>query len=174
MDKHYGEYTGIPIINGDVLESNADFIVHQVNCQGVMGSGVAKQIKKKYPHVFKAYKEKCDTSMSATCRGDSPTERAKSMLGDVLFVCADQNEPLGQQIANLFAQHNYGYDGGCYTDYGALQRCLEELNQHAKGKSVAIPYMMSCYRGGGNWDIVSTMIINTLKDCDVTFYRYSE
>lgn len=174
MDKYYGEFTGVPIINGDVLESNADFIVHQVNCQGIMGSGVAKQVKNKYPHVFEAYKDKCFAAMNVTCNGDSIFERTQSLLGDVLFVCADRNNPSGQQIANLFAQHGFGYDGKCYTDYSALQKCLNTLNQYAKGKSVAIPYMMSCHRGGGDWDVVSTMIIDTLKDCDVTFYRYSE
>ena len=123
---------------------------------------------------FEAYKDKCDVAKNATCRGDSVFERTQSLLGDVLFVCVDPNNAWGQQIANLFAQHGFGYDGKCYTDYSALQKCLNTLNQYAKGKSVAIPYMMSCYRGGGDWDVVSTMIIDTLKDCDVTFYRYSE
>ena len=31
--------------NGNILDSGADIICHQVNCRGVMGSGVAKQIK---------------------------------------------------------------------------------------------------------------------------------
>ena len=32
---------------GNLLESTEDFIAHQVNCKGVMGAGVAKQIKNK-------------------------------------------------------------------------------------------------------------------------------
>ena len=39
----------IKIFEGDLLESGANFICHQVNCQGVMGSGVAKQIKEQFP-----------------------------------------------------------------------------------------------------------------------------
>ena len=31
MDNYYGEYVGIPIINGDIFESDADAILHQVN-----------------------------------------------------------------------------------------------------------------------------------------------
>ena len=38
-------------IYGDIFLSNADAILHQVNCQGVMGSGVAKQVREKYPIV---------------------------------------------------------------------------------------------------------------------------
>lgn len=35
----------IKIIQGDLLEAKENIIAHQVNCKGVMGSGVAKQIK---------------------------------------------------------------------------------------------------------------------------------
>ena len=35
----------IKIIDGDLLNSEADIICHQVNCQGKMNSGVAKQIR---------------------------------------------------------------------------------------------------------------------------------
>lgn len=38
-------------IKGDIFQSSADVILHQVNCQGVMGSGVAKQVREKYPDV---------------------------------------------------------------------------------------------------------------------------
>lgn len=30
------------IVDGDIFNCDADAILHQVNCQGVMGSGVAK------------------------------------------------------------------------------------------------------------------------------------
>lgn len=46
--------------DGDILTSTADVICHQVNCKGVMGAGLAKQIKQKYPAVFKLYKKRCD------------------------------------------------------------------------------------------------------------------
>ena len=39
-------------IKGDIFKSNADAILHQVNCQGVMGSGIAKQVKENFPVVF--------------------------------------------------------------------------------------------------------------------------
>mgnify|MGYP002570523564 FL=1 len=42
----------IKIIDGDLFRSNARIIVHQVNCQKRMGSGVALQVKKKYPNVY--------------------------------------------------------------------------------------------------------------------------
>ena len=39
----------IKFFNGDLLKSGCDIICHQVNEYGVMGAGIAKQIKEKYP-----------------------------------------------------------------------------------------------------------------------------
>ena len=44
--------------HNNILESfNIDILCHQVNCQGVMGAGLAKQIRSKYPEVYEQYKE---------------------------------------------------------------------------------------------------------------------
>lgn len=43
----------IEIIEGNILDYKEDIIVQQVNCRGVMGSGLAKQIMNKYPSVSK-------------------------------------------------------------------------------------------------------------------------
>ena len=148
------------IIDGDIFESGADIIAHQVNCQGVMGSGVAKQVREKYPQVYEYYKETCSKPHA-----------------NLLGVC--QMCPIGlsgdQWIANLFGQDKFGYDGKCYTDYDKLREALLSLNRFAKGgkpTTFAIPYLMGCQRGGGDWEIVSKMIEEELTDCDVTLYRY--
>ena len=44
------------ITNGNLLDTELTFIVHQVNCQGVMGAGVARQIKEKFPKAWENYK----------------------------------------------------------------------------------------------------------------------
>ena len=40
---------------GNLLESDMDYICHQVNCQGRMASGIAKSIREKWPEVYEAY-----------------------------------------------------------------------------------------------------------------------
>lgn len=145
-------------VKGDIFQSGADVILHQVNCQGVMGSGVAKQVREKYPDVFAEYKEICERYK----------DDKEILLGHALFVQCDDDV----WIANLFSQKDFGYDGSCYTSYDALRECLVRVNQRFTGCSVAIPYRMACHRGGGDWDIVSKMIEVTLKDCDVTLYEY--
>lgn len=164
----------IKIIDGDIFTCKADAILHQVNCQGVMGSGVAKQVREKFPTVFKYYKALCENDAKVKAQFGYD----KSQLLGHIQVCHKEDYYVGeikdpQVIVNLFAQDKFGYDGNCYTDYDALKRCLEKVNAQFAGKSVAIPYLMACHRGGGDWDKVSKMIEETLTDCEVVFYRYT-
>lgn len=145
-------------IKGDIFTSNAEFILHQVNCQGIMGSGVAKQVKEKYPIVYDYYKMWCD----------DPSLKP-GLLGQIQTVYTDNTGR--QAIVNLYAQDKFG-SNGCYTDYNALEMCLEKVNKQFAGHTIAIPCRIGCCRGGGNWAIVSKMIEEILSDCDVTLYEY--
>ena len=144
-------------VKGDIFQSGADVILHQVNCQGVMGSGIAKQVREKYPIVYETYKELCSQ--------DIP----KNLLGIAQPVKASDNTI----IVNVFAQENFGYDGKCYTDYDALRKGFETVRDNNKEDSIAIPYLMGCHRGGGDWNKVYSMIEEVFADCDVTLYEYN-
>lgn len=164
----------IRVVDGDIFHRDADAILHQVNCQGVMGSGVAKQVREKFPTVFKYYKARCDEDK----RFKEQSGSVKSSLLGLAQVCYKEDYPVDdvkdkQVIINLFAQDRYGYDGNCYTDYEALRKCLKTVNKQFSGKRVAIPYLMACHRGGGDWKTVYQMIVDELADCDVTLYRYT-
>ena len=143
-------------IKCDIFESGADVILHQVNCQGVMSSGIAKQVREKYPKVYEEYTKLCHEHHKNT----------QALLGRVQYVSTwgDGKGNFGG-IVNLFAQDKFGYDGKCYTDYHALRKCLEEVKRHIyDGKSVAIPYLMGCHRGGGDWNVVYKMIEDIFGD----------
>ena len=146
------------IINDDIFNCKEDIICHQVNCQGVMGSGLAKQIKEKYPEVFKGYYHYCKT------------QELKDIFGTAL-IC----EGSDKYIANLFGQDKYGTDKQ-YTDYDALKQALTELKDFAKEKnlSVAIPYKMGCGLGGGNWNTVFDMITEVFTDVPCNIYKKEE
>lgn len=144
-------------IQCDIFDSNADVIGHQVNCQGVMGSGLAKQIKDRYPKVYDEYTAALTTLPGHNCLGVATFTVTKSKYNTPFY-----------GVYNLFAQEFYGYDGKCYTDYDALRRCLEtvvstvvyNIDEKDGGNiiTVAIPYKMGCCRGGGNWDRVLAII----------------
>ena len=145
------------IVKGNLLDAKVDAIMHQVNCQGVMGSGIAKQIRDKYPYVYKEYQKLCRKHKN------NPSE----LLGCCQIIGTDDHHP---RVINLFAQDKYGKDR-CYTDYEALRWCLQYVNKRYYGLSVGLPYGMSCGLGGGDWRIVAKIIEEELKDCDVYVYK---
>ena len=49
----------ITFITGDLFDTKANVILHQVNCQGVMGSGIAAEVKRRFPKAYNSYKELC-------------------------------------------------------------------------------------------------------------------
>lgn len=46
-------------LKGDIFSSPAEVIVNSVNTVGVMGKGLATEFKRRYPEMFKLYKEFC-------------------------------------------------------------------------------------------------------------------
>lgn len=53
-------------IKGDIFTAEVDAIVNPVNTEGVMGAGLAKVFKSKYPKMFEHYKVMCDSELFET------------------------------------------------------------------------------------------------------------
>ena len=124
------------IIKGDLLETNADVICHQVNLQGVMGGGLALSIAKKYPNVNKIYED-----------------YEPKKLGEVCMVYTDDFI-----VANCFSQRE-----DFNTDYKALRECLSKVRKYMMDcgyRTVAIPYKYGCGIANGDWETV----FNIFKD----------
>lgn len=162
--------------NGDILTSTADAICHQVNCKGVMGAGLAKQIKQKYPTVFAFYKARCDED----ARARKISGISKSGLLGLAQVCYKENYRVGevkdkQMIVNLFAQDGYGRDRQ-YTDYDALRVCLKNLSRllSSRATTIAVPYQMGCGLGGGDWNIVLPIVEEELASYTIEVWKYNK
>ena len=165
----------INVIKGNLLDSDCDYICHQVNCMGKMNSGVAKAIREKWPVVFKQYKELCESwhAWAHAHYDQDPIQHTVSvMLGIAQLVPISET----QTVINLFGQGFYGYDGMRYTSYDAFWMCLGEIkNKVPKGSKIAFPYNIGCCRGGANWEVIYAMIVAVLnKDYDIYFYRLEE
>lgn len=145
----------IKIINGDIFSGTEDIICHQVNTFGVMGSGIALQIKKLYPSVFTAY--------NMFCKRYGDTE----LLGCVLPEMATKH----RCIMNMFSQVGIGQD--VRTDYVAMRECFEEVKRYAiqNNKTVAIPYKIGCGLARGDWKIVIQIIKEVFSDFEVVLYK---
>lgn len=140
---------------GDLLNSNANYICHQVNCLGVMGAGVAKQIKASYPQVFVAYKKYCNT-----------TADKRALLGQAIAVDIGEE----RKIINLFGQ--YGYGRKRETDMTALtQACQRVVKNSTTNDVIAMPYRIGCGLAGGDWGEVMDMLAEVFRERTLVLYR---
>ena len=142
-------------IKGNLLDSKENFICHQVNCQGAMNSGVAKQIREKWPIVY------CDYQRLFP-------EIPKLLLGAIQEVPISRK----QSIINMFAQEYYGYDRDVrFTSYDAFWNCLNLIKQSVTtDKKIGFPYNIGCGLGGANWNVILAMIDTVLADYTVEIY----
>ena len=54
----------LTIINDrNIFDSQCQTIVNTINCVGVMGKGIALEMKKRYPEMFDKYKDYCDKGL---------------------------------------------------------------------------------------------------------------
>lgn len=161
----------IQVVQGDILQASEDIIAHQVNCMGVMGSGVAKCVREKYPGVYESYREHAQYMRRY--------HSVQELLGTNYYAIIRGSDGKPRFIANMFAQHNYGKQPYVYTNYDAIRSCLIGLRNFANKddvpKSIALPYKVGCVRGGGDWHgVVFPMIQEILGDLNVTLYKYGE
>lgn len=153
----------IEIVKGCLLEAfdkgKVDIIGHVVNCQGVMGSGLAKSIKRKHPEVFEFYTETLSDFDSFD----------QDPLGHVEWVSLNEDSTRG--VINFYAQRFYGV-GDRHLNYGALSNGFHWLVSHlVEGSTLGLPYKLGCDRAGGDWEIVLEMIEFYFKDFDVKIYQ---
>lgn len=144
-------------IYGDVISEGVNahgMICHQVNYEGVMGAGVAYQIRERLlggGH-YDAYKQVCARYEDRT-------------LGNVFYSNCDNSVI----VANMFCQDGFSKGGSCATDYEAMRRCMEEIREVAEPEGIPIffPGRIGCGLAGGDWDKVRGMIYEIFKDCTV-------
>lgn len=148
---------------GNLLDAPVDYICHQTNCQGRMSSGIAKQIRERWPIVYSEYMKQYYPY--ADCHGEN------HLLGEIGIVNVDN-----KNIINMFAQLHYGYDNCQYTSYDAFWSCLYKIkDQVPKGSKIGFPWKIGCGLGGANWEIIFKMIEQVLaEDYEVYIYILEE
>jgi O-acetyl-ADP-ribose deacetylase (regulator of RNase III) len=145
-------------LNIDITTITKGIIVHQVNCKGKMGAGVALSIKTKWPIVYESYMNSFRSN--------------QLHLGQIFFI---QIYP-DLYVVNLCGQYNFGRTAR-YTNYEAVYVGLEQVNQtiqryNLNHLSVYFPYKIGCNLAGGNWNIVKTIIHETITATDFYFTKF--
>lgn len=128
--------------NGDLLSSGLPLIAHGCNSRGVMGSGIAKQIRDRYPQAYNDYIKEYKKNNSL-------------IMGSVIYShCGDII------IANCITQKDYGRGDILYVSYTAIEQSIKDINNFALSmniKLVGLP-LIGCGLANGDWEIVSNII----------------
>jgi O-acetyl-ADP-ribose deacetylase (regulator of RNase III) len=127
---------------------------HQVNQAGVMGAGIARQIRERWPVTLTAYRD-------ALRRADLP-------LGRILPVAVAPD----RWVVHLAGQEGIG-SGRRQTDYPALGWALRRYAAWAAtmGVTPGLPYGIGCGLAGGAWPVVEALIAEAFADQTVMLWR---
>jgi O-acetyl-ADP-ribose deacetylase (regulator of RNase III) len=133
----------------DLLESNAQTLVSPVNCVGVMGNGIAAELKQRYPEMFKSYQQICVTGK---LKPGNPW----------LWKCPSQwvlNFPTKRHWRNPSRLE--------WIEAGLVNFAAEYSNMGIT--SVAFP-KLGCGNGGLSWDDVRPLMEHHLIDLPIDVY----
>jgi O-acetyl-ADP-ribose deacetylase (regulator of RNase III) len=125
----------ISYVRGNLFDLNLPAIGHGVNCRGMMGAGIAKQFRDRYPDMYKAYK--------SACAANGP----EILAGRCMPWQPGPGEPL---ILNLFTQ----IDPGPNADVRLIRKAvLQSFNYCSMFNiyTLGIP-LIGCGIGGLDWD----------------------
>ena len=139
-------------IKGDLIkmaqQGDFDVVIHGCNCFNTMGAGIAKSIKKVFPEAFEA--------------DDQTTKGDIKKLGTISI--AKINDKL--TVVNAYTQYTYSRSGKPF-DYDAFAKCLDEVKLKFTGKKIGMP-KIGAGLAGGDWDKIESIIVEKLKNEDVT------
>ena len=154
---------------GNLLTSDAEVILHQVNHEGFMDGGIAKQIKENLlgTEGFERYRALC-------------MQKRDLLTGENYVYRLPQDKGVAYVI-NMFSQNAKPvYVGGRkeFTNYLALKMCLEMVRDDGRFfcKKIGIPGFLGCGIAGGDWAVVHEIIQDVFDNSeeDVTIYFLSE
>lgn len=124
-----------------------DIIVHGCNCKNTMGSGIAKEIKERYPSA---------AIVDTAAHRDALSEI--ELLGNYSYTWENGNSYTGKFIiVNAYTQLDYWPRGKDHFQYESFQLILRKLAITFKGKRFGFPYI-GMGLAGGNKDSIMTML----------------
>lgn len=143
----------IKYVKGNLLEAPQKIIAHQVNCQGVMGSGVALAVRNTVPYAYIKYWEWF--------------QLGNAKLGRTQIIHWKDKD---KYLINIFSQDDYLPRDMRHTNYEALCKGFETIKAGFGKEDLAMP-KIGCGLGGGDWRIVSAIIESVFDDRDVYVYE---
>ena len=141
----------IEYVEGDLLKTEIRHIIHGCNARGVMGSGVAKAIRDKYPQAYRDYNDMYNSNGLE--------------LGQICVSVQDD----GKVIHNAITQKNFGRDtSNVYVSYWAIAEVFRKIESWNVG-TIAMP-KIGAGLANGDWNVISAIIENTLVKTQPVVY----
>lgn len=158
----------IETIEGNLLDFPGEIncIAHSCNTLNIMGGGIAKQIKDRYPIAWRA---DCDAK-----------KHGSNILGrySAGFITNKEGK-ITNKIYNMYTQSSIG--SGVRVDYYEFERAFSELNRHISfhkphTHKLGVPYKISCGLAGGDWGKIKSILEKIFCDSKVKLYivKYKE
>lgn len=142
----------IHFTKGDMFDVTVDVRVNTVNCQGVMGAGVALAFRKKYPDMFHDYQKACAV-------GDVQPGR--------MHIWKNAKH---DWIINFPTKRTWR-EKSRYDDIASGLRALREYLAAYPGIKVALP-ALGCGNGGLDWKRVAPMIQESLQELEADIFVF--
>tara|TARA_Y100001934_G_C12046043_1_gene628443 strand:- start:214 stop:750 length:537 start_codon:yes stop_codon:yes gene_type:complete len=164
----HGNLLDFPPYHPDDLDryTGINNIAHSCNTRNIMGGGIAKQIKSRYPQAWEA-----------DCKA---TEEQSNMLGSFSKATIKTMTflPDGEgTIYNLYTQADIGSHEK-QVDYEYFWRALKNMQEDlvstqsetGQPQVLGLPHGISCGLAGGSWNIILEMINDVFLDSSVKTY----
>ena len=141
-------------VRGSIFNSKAQALVNTVNCVGVMGKGIALEFRRRYPEMFKEYRNIC--------------KRGELQPGQILPYRDGETWILNFAIKNDWKQPaKVEWIESCLTEFVSRYR---DMNI----KSAAFPWM-GAMNGGISIEIIKKIMrsyLLNLTDIDIEVYDF--
>lgn len=140
-------------------------IFHQANTENVMGAGIAKQIRERYPEVYNVDR-------------DYFVPKGEDRLGHYTQALVSGDDTAYKMAVNLYGQMLHYYSVfGIRTNYFALRDALRDYLgnynayfSHYDKPVCGFPYGMGCGLGGGDFNIVRHIVEEAMEEHHLTGY----
>jgi len=125
-----------------------DVIVHGCNCMNTMGSGIAAEIRQRYPEAYEA-----DTAYSLKLQDDTNSQVQKLGNYSAHLVKGEHNF----LIVNAYTQVMFTPRGVDHFEYASFEVILKKFAHEYGPFRIGFPYI-GCGLAGGNKELIVAML----------------
>lgn len=157
---------------GNLFDSNCQTLVCTVNCEGVMGKGIALEFKKHFPEMFTRYRDTCHYSKTQLKHGGDLWLYRYPDLEQFTLWDSDGHLNKGRQSKILcFATKEHWKDPSLLYWITRGLNTFREMYKEWGITSIAFP-KLGCNNGGLRWGSVQPIMEHKLEGLDIPVEIY--